>query len=386
MDNPPDMKIERLVLQDFRNLRACDLSPGEGVNILCGENGQGKTNLLESLYFLSNLSPIRSTPLKNLIHFGSDQSRIFGQIHSRGLQKDLSVFLRKGSKAVKVNGKGVSRGVDYFGEFAVLLFSPESLKLVQGGPENRRRFMDTAISRVDRRYLFDLKEYKKILEQRNRLLRLTREGNVSKQTLQVWNEQLVSAGCRILQRRYRYLEDLTPACGEIFKNLFQKKEELRLCYRSSLFRRTVHEEPARGGPSLRERFFQGIDLMEKKEIHLGMTQLGPHLDDVLFILADRPVKPFVSQGEARILALSLILSEAHLYRKMTGAFPVLLLDDVNSELDPRHQEGLSRSLKQLGQVFLTTTGHEKVEKTATDPRIFRVQKGEIFLVNNGQRM
>lgn len=380
------MNIQRLVLQDFRNVHACDLSPGKGINIFCGENGQGKTNLLEAIYLLSNLSPIRPAPLKNLILFGSDYGRIFGRVWAGGTQKDLSVFLRNRSKVVKVNGKSISRGVDYFGELAVILFSPETLKLVQAGPEARRRFMDTAISRLDRRYLLDLKEYKQILEQRNRLLRLAQGGRMGKKALSAWNEQLASTGSRILQKRTQYLTDFAPTSAGVFENLFRKKQALRIVYRSSLYRRFRQEVQIEPLPLLRERFLEGIALSEKEEARLGVTQLGPHLDDLVFEVAGRPAKPFVSQGEGRILALSLSIGEAILYRKKKGVFPVLLLDDITSELDRRHQEVLGEHLLRLGQVFLTTSHDGITLKTLQCPSVFRVQKGEIVLEKKGGKM
>ncbi len=237
------MNIQRLILQDFRNLHACDLELPGGVNILCGENGQGKTNLLESIYILSNLSSFRSTHLKNLILYGSAHGRILGRVRSFGVQKELMVFIREGGKIVKLNGHAVGRGVDYFGEFAVVLFSPDSLKLIQGGPEFRRRFMDTAISRIDRKYLLHLKEYKRVLYQRNRLLRLIHEHKAPRETLKAWNEQLVQTGSRILEKRLYYLRDLAPICRDVFKEFFQKRAEIRILYHSSLFRRPQLDGP-----------------------------------------------------------------------------------------------------------------------------------------------
>jgi DNA replication and repair protein RecF len=377
------MNIQRLILQDFRNLRVCDVSPGAGINILCGENGQGKTNFLESIYLLSHLAPLRPVALKNLILSGSSAGKIRGHIQSQGVQKELSLLLRKQSKVVKVNGKGVSRGVDYFGELAVVLFSPASLKLIQGGPAYRRRFMDTAISTLDRRYLYDLKDYKRVLEQRNRLLRLAREGRVSRSSLKAWSEQLVNTGSRILAKRLDYLSGLAQTCAAVHRGLSGKRGEVKTHYRSSLFRRHRESDACLEQDRLREQFLEGLVLVEDKEIRSGVGQIGPHLDDVDFVLPSGPAKTFASQGEQRILALSLTLSQAILYHDKKGFYPVLLLDDVNSELDLRHQKALSESLQRLGQVFVATTDKKLYQEMAPRPRIFHVTKGEIFLVKNG---
>ncbi len=383
------MKIQRLTLQDFRNLHATDLFPEEKINILCGENGHGKTNLLESIYVLSNLSSFRPAPLRDMIFYGAEYSRIEGHILCREVQKELSVFFTAREKSVKVNGKGVFRAVDYFGELAVILFSPETLKLIQGGPEFRRRFMDGAISRIDRNYLLDLKEYKKILEQRNRLLRLIQEGRVQRGDLRVWSEQLARTGSRIWRRRFLYLADLAPTCAEIFGDLLHKKDkkgDLRILYRTTLFRRSPTESPAAELSELDERYREGIEKLETKEIRNGATMIGPHLDDLTFLVADHPVKTIASQGEMRVLALSLVLGEVLLYHKKRGVFPVLILDDVNSELDRRRQEILSEYLLRLGQIFLTTTDDRIYTREASSARVFQVRQGEIFLVKNAKKM
>lgn len=374
------MNIQRLTLHDFRNLHNCDLEPSEGVNILYGENGQGKTNLLESIYMLSNLSSFRSTHIRDLVLHGSEHGRIMGRIRSLGVQKELSVFIREGGKIVKVNGNAVGRGVDYFGELAVVLFFPDSLKLVHGAPEFRRRFMDTAISRIDRKYLLFLKEYKRILHQRNRLLRLVHDHMAPRETLKAWNEQLVQAGSRILEKRFYYLCDLVPICREVFKEFFQKKAEIQILYHSSLFRKPRPDGPAMDLSAWIELFRQVMDQKENEEIRQRAGLIGPHLDDLDFFVDGRPLKPASSRGEMRMFALSLTFAEARLYRKKKGLFPVVLLDDVTSELDRNRQEVLCRQIGGLGQVFLTTTDDGFVGKMRSCTRVFQVQKGEITLV------
>ena len=379
-EQPQFMNIQRLILRDFRNLHACDLELTEGVHILCGENGQGKTNLLESIYILSNLSSFRSAHLKDLILYGATYGRILGRIRSGGVQKELMVFIREGGKIVKVNGHAVGRGVDYFGEFAALLFSPDSLKWVQGGPEFRRRFMDTAISRIDRNYLLQLKEYKRVLYQRNRLLRLIHESKAPRETLKAWNEQLVQTGSRILEKRLDYLRDLAPVLREVFKAFFQKAAEIRIQYHSSWFRIPKLNGAMADLSVWTGRFRQGIEQKEDEEVRQRTGLIGPHLDDLDFLVDGRPLKPGSSRGEMRMFAISLTLSEAKLYRNKKRRFPVLLLDDVTSELDRKRQEILCKQIESLGQVFLTTTDDSFVGKMKSCARIFQVQKGEIILV------
>jgi len=378
------MEIRRLSLQHFRNIRSCIVVPGRGINILFGDNGQGKTNLLEAIYFLSHLGTFRPTAQKDLVRQGMQWGRVEGTIEDQGVSKDILLTIGEKEKGVRVNGKPVSRGVDYYGTFDVTLFSPETLNLVRGAPEGRRRFLDRAISRLDRRYLYDLKEYRKILQQRNVLLRLIREGRVPRRELTVWNEQLVRTGSRILQRRYRFLKEYVEYCTGIFRQLVHKEGELRILYHATLVRKG---EAMTGGLSeIQEKFMAGITAVVDREIQGGTTRIGPHLDDLSFEVAHGPAKSFASQGESRMLALALTLSEARFHSEKKGAPPVLLLDDVASELDPVHRQRLSRFLCRMGQVFLTTTDKDLDEKMEVSSTRFLVERGEITLVKNGEKL
>ncbi len=381
------MKIQRLRLQDFRNIRACDLAPEDGINILCGENGQGKTNLVEAIYLLANLSSFRAFSNRKLIRHGAPAARIHGVMRTGATEKELAVELMPASKTVKVNGKGVARGVDFFGEAAVTLFSPETVKMVRGAPELRRRFLDTALSRVDRGYLLDLKEYRRILEQRNRLLRMVREGRVSVAALHPWTTQLAERGGRILHGRCRYLSELSAVAVEIFQQLHHKESSLRIVYRAALPRSLMAGIPVESldTAALKARLVDGLAQSERLEIQAGATRLGPHLDDLLLEVADRAARDFSSQGEGRLLALSLALGEARLFERLKGDRPVLLLDDVGSELDRRHQGLLCEQLPDFGQVFLTTSERSVCEKIPAPKALFDVTDGEIALVMGKQK-
>ncbi len=381
------MNIQRIRLHDFRNIRCCDLAPDTGINILCGDNGQGKTNLVEAIYLLANLASFRASSNRKLIRHGAPAARIHGVIRTGGREKELAVQLLPESKTVKVNGKGVARGVDFFGEMAVTLFSPETVKMVRGAPELRRRFLDTALSRVDRAYLLALKEYRRIIEQRNRLLRMVRDGRVSPEVLHPWTAQLAERGAHILHRRCRYLSELTAAAVEIFQQLHHKDSSLRIVYRAALPRLLVAGTSldALDAPALQGRLADGLRESKHMEIQTGCTRLGPHLDDVLLEVSGRPARDFASQGEGRLLALSLALAEAMLYERRTGDRPVLLLDDVGSELDRRHQRLLCERLPHFGQVFLTTTERRVCDAIPVPRALFAVNEGEIELVMERQK-
>ncbi len=381
------MNIQRLRVHDFRNIRSCDLAPQAGINILCGDNGQGKTNLVEAIYLLANLSSFRAFANRKLIRHGASAARIHGVVCVGETEKELGVQLLPESKTVKVNGKSVARGVDFFGELAVTLFSPETVKMVRGAPELRRRFLDTALSRVDRGYLLALKEYRRVVEQRNRLLRMVRDGRVSPTALQPWTVQLAEKGGHILHRRCRYLSELTPAAVEIFQQLHHKESSLRMVYRAALPRSLMAgtSVDALDTGALTARLADGLRQSERMEIQAGGTRLGPHLDDLLLEVSDRPARDFASQGEGRLLALSLALGEARLFERLKGHRPVLLLDDVGSELDPRHQRLLCEQLPRFGQVFLTTTEQPMCDKIPVCRALFDVKEGEIALVMGKQK-
>ncbi len=358
------------------------------MNILTGDNGQGKTNLLEAIYFLAHLSSFRPTPQKGMILEGEKVARLEAAIETEAGCKEIAVYFQAKTKQAKVNGKAIQRGVDFFGELAVILFAPESLKLVKEGPEFRRRFMDRAISRTDRKYLVELKEYGKILEQRNRQLQLVRAGRVPRQALKVWSDQLAHAGSRIILTRYRYLEAMVPVCRDVFQALAHKKWDLGIQYRSSLARRP-HSGQENETPSLNDlidRFHDSLAQVESQDILAGASRIGPHRDDLSFQVEGRPFKGFSSQGESRMLALTLILSEARLYNSQCGLNPILLLDDVGSELDRRHQEFLQTYLMPQGQIFLTTTDGHASLGMSPEATFFHVKKGEINVEKQGEKM
>ncbi len=381
------MNIQRLRLQDFRNIRSCDLVPEAGINVLCGDNGQGKTNLVEAIYLLANLSSFRAFSNRKLIRHGASSASIHGIVRSGQTEKELAVQLLPESKTVKVNGKSVARGVDFFGEMAVTLFSPETVKMIRGAPELRRRFLDTALSRVDRGYLLALKEYRRIVEQRNQLLRMVRDGRVSPGALHPWTAQLAERGGGILHRRCRYLSELTAAAVEIFQQLHHKESSLRIVYRAALPRSLMAgtSVDALDAKALKACLAEGLRQSERMEIQAGGTRLGPHLDDLLLEVSDRPARDFASQGEGRLLALSLALGEARLFECLKGHRPVLLLDDVGSELDRRHQRLLCEQLPHFGQVFLTTTEQRVCAKIPAARALFDVKEGEIGLVMGSQK-
>ncbi len=378
------MEIRQLSLKHFRNIQSCTLVPERGVNILFGENGQGKTNLLEAIYFLSHLGTFRPTAQKDLVRQGMLWGQVQGEVEDQGGGKEILLTIGEKEKGVRVNGKPVSRGVDYYGTFDVILFSPETLSLVKGGPEGRRKFLDRAISRLDRRYLYDLKEYRKILHQRNSLLRLIRDGRVPRGGLSVWNEQLARTGSRILRARYRFLKEYVEYATEIFQQLVHKESKLRILYHTTLMGKG--EATTDGLSELQEKFMAGIDAVADREVRRGTTRIGPQLDDLIFEVDNQPAKTFASQGESRMLALALTLSEARFHSEKKGTPPVLLLDDVASELDPVHRQRLSRFLRRMGQVFLTTTDKDLAAKMEIDATRFLVKKGEITLVKKGKKL
>jgi DNA replication and repair protein RecF len=318
---------------------------------------------------------------------GEIESRLEGTIDAEMGTREIIVYVRDKTKVVRVNQKTVHRAVDFFGVLAVLLFSPETLKLVKEGPGFRRRFLDQAISRIDRRYLLELKEYRRIVEQRNRLLQLVRRGRAPRNVLRVWSEQLSRSGSRILQARYRYLADWAPICAEVFRTLAHKRGALEVLYRSSLVESPLRLETAiseMGDEA--ERFQRRLEQMESREIQAGASQIGPHRDDLVFAVDGHPIRGFASQGESRMLALSMTLGEAQVYHGSTGRNPVLLLDDVGSELDSRHKNFLNDYLNTVGQVFLTATEAGMPGERPPNTELFRVKKGDINVEKKEENM
>ncbi len=357
------MQILEVSLQGFRNLEQLQLRPSGGINVFYGENAQGKTNFLESLYFCAMGRSMRTKFDWQLIGFPEEESHIRLLVQKNNRKERIDVHLKRNmKKGIARNGMPIKKLGDLFGTLYTVVFSPEDLSLIKEGPGERRRFLDMELCQLSPIYYYDLQQYYRILKQRNNLLREIQKKSALQETLFVWDEQLIDYGERIMTARMAFLQRLDKIAAEKLSALTGGVDALKIRYKPNC-------DPGH----MAERFQRNL----QRDIHLGSTNLGPHKDDILFTIDGKEVKSFGSQGQQRTTALAARLAEVDLIREETGEEPVLLLDDVLSELDERRQRFLLESIDGL-QTFLTCTGIEDaVKKYISRDNLFYVENGFI---------
>lgn len=357
------MIVKNLKLKDFRNYSSLDLSPGPGINILFGDNAQGKTNILEALYMSSTSLSHRGARDREMIRFGQDEAHIKTIVSSGGRDIQTDIHLkRSGTKGIAVDHVPIRRAADLLGILNTVFFSPEDLNIIKAGPAERRRFLDTELCQLDRIYLSELRKYGKILEQRNQLLKSIPGDRNLLNTLDVWDAQLVSAGTKIIRARQEFTESIGPVIAGIHRELTSGKEEI-----------TVHYEPSCPADRMADSLFMARD----RDLHLLQTTVGPHRDDLRIEVGGVDMRKYGSQGQQRTCALSLKLSEIQIVEKRTGDNPVLMLDDVMSELDGSRQKDLLSCIGDI-QTFITCTGTDVflTDHVRAD-HIWKVQNGTV---------
>ncbi len=358
------MIIKSIELKNFRNYEDLNLSFDEGTNILYGDNAQGKTNILEALYMSGTTKSHKGSKDKEMIRFGELESHLRTIVVRGGKEYQIDMHLKQNrSKGIAINQVPIKRAVELFGILNIVFFSPEDLNIIKNGPAERRRFLDIELCQLDKIYLSDLTSYHKILGQRNKLLKdMVFRPDLS-DTLPVWNMQLVETGKRIIKRRKQFVEELNEIVGAIHFRISGEKEELFIKYE----------------PNIDDIFFEDeLNRAKLKDMKLCQTSVGPHRDDLLFSIGDVDIRKFGSQGQQRTSALSLKLSEIELVKKSIKDTPILLLDDVLSELDSNRQNYLLNNICDT-QTMITCTGlDEFVRNRFQINKVFEVINGQVF--------
>lgn len=370
------MLINTISLNGFRNYDAVDLSFSEGVNVFLGENAQGKTNMVESIYFLALARSHRTNKVKELIGWEKDFAKVSGEIKKTRATVPLEIVVSNRGKKAKINRLEQSKLSKYVGQLNVILFAPEDLNLVKGSPSIRRRFIDIELGQMNPIYLHHLVEYQKILKQRNQYLK---QASSSKEFdtiyLDILTEQLAKESAEVIFDRAKFTKQLQEWAKPIQDEISQSKEELKINYVTIIDDENIRQKEL--------IYNQLIDLYKKnqeKEIYRQTTLIGPHRDDLEFYINDYNVQTYGSQGQQRTVALSVKLAEIELMKEMTSEYPVLLLDDVLSELDDNRQTHLLKAIENKVQTFLTTTSLDGVKiDLLNKPKVFHVSNGEITL-------
>ena len=357
------MIIKSLELSNFRNYESLHLDFSEGTNIFYGDNAQGKTNILESLYMISTTKSHRGVKDRDLIRFGQEEAHIRTVLIKNDLDYQVDMHLRKNkTKGIAINGQRIRKASELIGLLHIVFFSPEDLSIVKDGPAQRRRFMDMELCQLDASYLHDLNHYNKIIEQRNKLLKDVWQFPQLADTLDVWDDQLATYGSRIITRRKEFIEELAQIVGSIHEKLSGGRERLVISYEPN----STAEELASDLRKSREK-----DKLTKN------TNAGPHRDDFSFVGNDIDLRRFGSQGQQRTCALSLKLSEIELVTRLIGEKPVLMLDDVLSELDSRRQNYLMNTIGGI-QTLITCTGlDEFVNNRFEIDQVYHIENGQV---------
>lgn len=357
------MIIKSLELADFRNYETLEINFDKGTNILYGDNAQGKTNILEAIYVSATTKSHKGSKDREIINFDKEEAHIRTYLEKEDVEYKVDMHLRKNkSKGIAIDGKKIKKAAELLGLLNIVFFSPEDLAIIKNGPSERRRFADMELCQLDSFYLYNLNHYNKIINQRNKLLKDMYFNPGLKETLNIWDSQLVSFGSKIIERRFIFAGQLCEIINEIHSKLSGGKEKL-----------TVKYEP---DVSI-ENFEEKMKENQEKDIRSKMTSTGPHRDDFSFIVNGIDIRRYGSQGQQRTAALSLKLSEIELVKKVTKDTPVLLLDDVLSELDSNRQNYLLNSIGDI-QTIITCTGlDEFVNNRFEINRIFEVVNGVV---------
>ena len=357
------MILKSIELKNFRNYEDLDLKFDSGTNILFGDNAQGKTNILEAAYVSGTTKSHKGSRDKDMIRFGEDESHIRTIVEKQGKEYQLDIHLKKNrSKGIAINKVPIKKASELFGILNMVFFSPEDLNIIKNGPSERRRFLDAEICQLDKIYLSDLTRYNKILMQRNRLLKDMQHQPQLMETLPVWDMQLVEYGKRLIRRRRQFVEELSEIVTGIHRNISGKREELVLRYEPNIDAEFLENE---------------LNRVREKDRKYAQTSVGPHRDDISFFIRGVDIRKFGSQGQQRTSALSLKLSEIELVRQTIHDTPVLLLDDVLSELDSNRQNYLLNSIHDI-QTMITCTGlDEFVRNRFQIDKVFHVIDGHV---------
>ena len=355
------MIIKSLELKDFRNYETLAINFGPGTNILYGDNAQCKTNILEAIYLAATTKSHRGTRDGDIIRFGSEEGHIRIMLFKNDVDTKLDIHLRKAkTKGIAIDGKKIKKAAELLGLLNVVFFSPEDLNIIKNGPGERRRFTDMELCQLDDFYLYNLNNYNKIVNQRNTLLKDVYFNPSLKETIEIWDSQLVSYGSKVIERRKSFTDQLNEVIGPVHEKLSGGRESLRIIY----------------DPNVEiEDYERELSSSTERDIKSKMTNVGPHRDDFIFMVGDLDIRKFGSQGQQRTAALSLKLAEIEIVKRLINDTPILLLDDVLSELDSGRQQFLLESIGDV-QTIITCTGVEDFVNS-------RLEIDKLFNISNG---
>lgn len=364
------MYLSKIELSHYRNYKKAKIKLSDGVNIFIGDNAQGKTNILESIYILALTKSHRVGFENNIIQDGYLSCKINGVLKNNKLVKELKLIINSENKKVFIDNKEIKKIASYISNMNVIMFCPNDLDIIKGSPQIRRNLLNIEISQLYPFYVNYLNEYNKILKNRNEYLKqMNINGMTDQRYLDILNEKLVSRGCDIYLYRKKYLDYINSKIKNIYKNIIGI-DDLNIIYENNIDIDKYDED------SIKEKFLKKLNTNLKREIMQGMTLYGPHRDDFSFILENKNMKTYGSQGQQRIAIISFKLAEVSLFKEEKDTTPILLLDDIFSELDIKKRNRLIKYIPENVQTIITTTDLKNIQKKI-------VNNSKIFIVKDG---
>lgn len=363
------MRVLAVKFENYRNLKNDIIQPCEGVNIIYGDNAQGKTNLLETIWLFCGGHSFRSSKDSETIKWDKDYARLEMRFFGQEREQTAKILINNGKKQVEINGVEKKSAAALIEKFCAVVFSPEHLNLIKRGPSQRRKFIDSAICREKLQNAVILSKYNRVLVQRNSLLKDIYRRPSLEETLSVWDEPLIMNGAMLIKKRMDYVEMLSQRAKNYHNGISKNSENLEINYVSS-----IEAKISDSTDEIAEKFRKKLEDNRKDDIRTGITNFGPHRDDIEILINGKNTRAFGSQGQQRSAVLSLKLAEASVLKERMGEEPVILLDDVLSELDSKRQDFLLNELKDC-QVFITCC--EKSNKE-------QLKEGKIFFLKNGE--
>ena len=359
------MFIKRLQMLNYRNYNALDIELCPNVNVFMGDNAQGKTNILEAIYYCAFAKSHRTSKDKELINWNGEHAFISVDVGRERLDKRIDIsILKDGKKSIRINKIKIKKIGELFGNFNVVMFSPEDLRIIKDSPGVRRKFIDMELCQLNPKYYYNLFQYNKVLNERNILLR---NRNTSSEMLEIYDMQLVEFGYNIIRDRIKYIESLNKYAEKIHSDITSGKEKINFKYISTI----------KDLENIKENFYTLLEKNRSKDCDRGITSIGPHRDDFFVYINDIDTKSYGSQGQQRTAVLTMKFSSLEIIKELTGEFPVLLLDDVLSELDFNRKKYILSTIGQI-QTVITCTGIEDLyEYLDEKAKVFKVKNGEI---------
>ena len=360
------MFIKRLQMLNYRNYNVLDISLGPHVNVFMGDNAQGKTNILEGIYYCAFARSHRTSKDRELINWNSNNALLSITVGRERLDKRIDIsILKDGKKAIQINKIKIKKIGELFGNFNVVMFSPEDLKIIKDSPGVRRKFIDMELCQLNPKYYYNLVQYNKVLNERNSILR---NRNINKDILDVYDMQLVEFGYNIIMERLEYIQKLNKYSAKIHSDITSGKEKIEFKYTSTI----------KDLENIKENFYSLLEKNRVRDCERGITSVGPHRDDFTVLINDIDTKSYGSQGQQRTAVLTIKFSSLKIIKELTGEHPVLLLDDVLSELDFSRKRYILSTIGDI-QTIITCTGIEDLYEYLDDKsKVFKVKDGEIL--------